>query len=181
MQIIVSSATGDGLLYQLNTLPQLTIEDQIGTNDGELSFPLPSSTQLIAITGPLTPTGSGTTATPDVSVPDIVDPVNPSNPTTAEIFNNPIPLNELFIALSDISGGDVPPIMFWVILATIVILASGMYTFAFTASVPWTAAVMAMFTLGSVNFGGGIIPFWVFYFFGVMAASAATYIKVKAI
>jgi hypothetical protein len=70
--------------------------------------------------------------------------------------------------------------MFWIITAMVVILASGSYTFLYTGSVPWTAGAMGMFTLGFINFGGGVLPFWVFFFFGVMAMATSIFSKVKA-
>lgn len=182
--IFVLGVGGNGLYYQLNTLPSLTIEDQTNSNDGTYSYPLHSNSFISESAGPLLSTSLTDTITSDVVTPGIVDEINPGDITDYQILNNDIPLNALWQALSDItagpSGNAVPPIMFWAIIATIIVLGSGSYTFMFTGSVAWTAAVMGMFVLGFVNFGGGLFPFWIFFFFAVMAMAASTLQKVKA-
>ena len=180
MLISVLDTSDFTLQYKLNNIPSLTIADRVGSNNGAMSFPLVTSTTLVASAGSLTTIAGAATVSGDASTPDFVDKITPGDITSAQIFNNDIPLNDLWIALSALSDGDVPPIMFWVITAMVVILASGSYTFIYTTSVPWTAGVMGMFTLGFVNFGGGVIPFWVFFFFGVMAIATAVFSKVKA-
>ena len=180
MLISVLDTSDFTLQYKLNDIPSLTIADRVGSNNGTLSFPLVTNILLSSSAGSLTTIAGAENVSGDASTPNIVDQITPGDITAATIFNNNIPLNDLWNALSALSDGDVPPIMFWIITAMIVILASGSYTFLYTGSVPWTAAVMGMFTLGFVNFGGGVLPFWVFFFFGVMAMATSIFSKVKA-
>ncbi len=180
MLISVLDSSDFTLQYKLNDIPSLTIDDRIGTNDGIMSFPLVTNNTLLASAGPLTTIAGAITISGDASTPDLVDIVTPGDITSATIFNNDIPLSDLWLALSALSNNDIPPIMFWIITAMVVILASGSYTFLYTGSVPWTAGAMGMFTLGFINFGGGVLPFWVFFFFGVMAMAASIFSKVKA-
>lgn len=180
MLISVLDVSDFTLQYKLNDIPSLTIADRVGTNNGIMSFPLVTNILLGSSAGSLTTIAGAENVSGDARTPDFVDEITPGDITTAGILSNDIPLNDLWIALSALSNGDVPPIMFWIITAMVVILASGSYTFLYTGSVPWTAAVMGMFTLGFVNFGGGVIPFWVFFFFGIMAMATSIFSKVKA-
>lgn len=183
LALSVLDASDTSLDYRLLDLPSLTLTDQgPNGNDGAFSFPLASTSILSATTGALITTNlAGSVQDEILGAPEVVDEITPTDVTGSNFDGSTLPLNGVWVALSNISGGDVPAIFFWVVGATIITLGAGFLTFMFTASLAWTAGVMALFLLGFSNLGGGLFPMWIFLFFGMMAMASAVFIKVKSL
>ena len=179
--VLIADVTEVELQYLLITLPSLIIADSSPNGlDGTMSYPLAP----IAITtsqDALVSTGVIVSKQSQTMSPDVVSEVDPGGWQGGNFDPSNLPFNELWVNLSDLTGGDIPPVVYWIVLATWVTLFAGIMTFMFTQSIPWSAAVMMLFLLGFTDFGGGLIPLWVFFFFAVMAMGASVYSKVRAL
>ncbi len=184
-ELIVASYTppeyGVLLLYKLASLPGLTVTDRSGNgHDGTMSYPsLPTST-ISLLTMPLAPTPPAVSGQEEVRPPDVVSEVDPGE-WQGDFDGSDIPLNDLWISLSSITGGDVPPIIYWIMFAVLATIVAGTFTFVITQSLMWSAAVIGMSLLAFVNFGGGLFPMWVFFFAAMMLAAVGIFSKVKSL
>lgn len=171
------------LQYQLVVVPGLTLSNtgSAACCSGTINYPLDTNTSLTVSQDPLKSLQVIENKQAQALSPDVVDIVDPGSWIGGTFDASSLPFNSLWIALSDLTGGDIPPIMYWIIFAAWVVIGAGLITFTFTQSVPWTAAVMGMFMMGFVSFGNGLFPMWVFFFFAVMAMAASIYYKVRAL
>ncbi len=181
--VVTVFGTGDvDLLYELNTMPSISLLDRSSnTNNGAFSFPTATSTSITVSQDPLRSTQVVESKQSQESAPDVADEVDPGNWQGGSFDPSNIPFNSLWATLSDLTGGDIPVIVYWVVFATWVVIFSGVITFVVTQSVPWAAAVMGLALLGFTSFGGGLFPPWIFFFFAVMAMAASVYVKVRGL
>ncbi|KKN19875.1 hypothetical protein LCGC14_0941390, partial [marine sediment metagenome] len=181
--IVSVFGTGDvDLLYELDTMPSISLTDRSSnTNDGTLSFPSATSTTLTISQDPLKSTQVVESKQSQESAPDVADEIDPGDWQGGGFDPSSIPFSGLWTSLSNMTGGDIPVVVYWVVFATWATIFSGILTFMVTQSVPWSAAVMGFALLGFTSFGGGLFPPWVFFFFAVMSMSASVFVKVRGL
>lgn len=183
MLTIRDFSSGDRVLfYQLDTMPTRVLSDGSVSNiDGALNFPNLSTTSITLSQDPLKSLRVIENKQSQALSPDVADLVDPGNFQGGNFNPTGLPLNGVWVALSNLTGGDIPPVIYWIVFATWVVIFAGLITFVFTQSVPWASAVMIIFMIGFVSFGQGLFPLWVLLFFGLMAMASSIYYKVRAI
>ena len=170
--LLVQDTSGPALLYQLNTVPGITITDRsANSNTGTMSFPT-SQTGVNATTGVLESTRSKVPLSQLLSVGDIVSPVTGAA-ASGNIFNQTetgfgsLPFQSMMQTMA--TGGELPLKFVWVVAIGLFSIALGVVALHLTGSLMISGVGMGAGLSVGAAVGAGLIPGWTIILFVILA------------
>jgi hypothetical protein len=172
LALLVQDVSGPALLYQLNTVPGITITDRsANSNTGTMSFPV-SQTGVNATTGVLESTRSTLSLEQLLSVGDIVSPVTGAA-VSGNLFSQDetgfgsLPFQDLMQTMA--TGGELPLRFIWVVAIGLFSIALGVVALHFTGSLMISGIGLGAGLSIGAAIGGGLIPGWTVILFVILA------------